>query len=305
LTTAATLNKCSRTSMMTRWAGLLIFSSLVPAFVVADEGISDLQVRVDDGLVSVIAQDVPVRDVLREIAVKNDLRLVQHVVLDRLVSLTIERQPLPDVLDEILEDDSYQLYQGVSGEDDSDPDEAVPGGLWIFSEGSALAPEATMFFEAVIYQGTVGEKKEAIRELRRLGTPSAIQTLSLALSDDDTRVSNAAMEALSRIGGDEALAAIASASMDEDSRVRGKAAYAMAMAGGYSSTEYLKMALQDEDPRVRVSVIDSLGDIGDDYSIRVIQRALQDPDIEVRERALEVLDELESDAAFQALFPAD
>jgi len=298
-------NRSNRIARVPLWARLLILSSLVPPFAGADEGSGGLQVHVEDGLVSVIAQDVPVHDVLREIAVKNDLRLVQHIVLDRVVSLTIERQPLPDVLDEILEDDSYQLYQGVSGEGDSDADEAVPGGLWIFSEGSALAPEATMFFEAVIYQGTVSEKKEAIRELRRLGTPSAIQTLSLALSDDDSRVSNAAMEALSRIGGDEALAAIASASMDEDSRVRGEAAYAMAMAGGYSSTEYLKMALQDEDPRVRASVIDSLGDIGDDYSIRVIQRALQDPDIEVRERALEVLDELESDAALQALFSTD
>jgi len=287
------------------WAGLLILGSPALSLAAADDNTGKLQVQVEGGLVSLIAHEVPLDIIVQEIAVKADLRLVQHVVLDRVVSLTIERQTLPDVLDEILEDDSYQLYQGVSGEDDSDADEAVPGGLWIFSEGSALAPEATMFFEAVIYQGTVGEKREAIRELRRLGTPSAIQTLSLALSDDDTRVSNAAMEALSRIGGDEALAAIASASMDEDSRVRGKAAYAMAMAGGYSSTEYLKMALQDEDPRVRVSVIDSLGDIGDDYSIRVIQRALQDPDIEVRERALEVLDELESDAAFQALFPAD
>ena len=259
--------------------------------------------RVDDGLVSLTARNVPVQDVVREIAAHSDLRLVQHLVPDRVVNLVLERQPLPVVLDEILRNDSYLLYQSVSSEDATD--KAIPGVLWIFSEGSALAPAATEFFETVLLQGGVGEKKEAIRELRRLGTPDAVQTLSLALGDEDSRVSNAAMEALSRIGGDEALAAIASAAMDQDPRVRGKAADAMAAAGGYSSTEYLKLALYDEDPRVRASVIDSLGDLGDDRSIRAIQQALHDPDPEVRERAADVLEELEDEAAFRVLFPPD
>jgi len=273
--------------------------------VTAEEGTGNLHVSVDAGLVSVIAEEVPLQDLVGEIAAKTKLRLVLYVVLDRRVSFSIDQQPLSAVLDEILDRDSYQLFQPAASHDDSNSNEAIPGSLWIFAEGSELASTATIFLETVIYQGTAGEKKEAIRELRRLGTPAAVRTLSLALGDDDARVSKSAMEALSRIGGDEALAAIASATMDADPRVRGKAAEAMAMAGGYSSAEYLKIALQDEDPRVRASVIDSLGDIGDDYSIQVIQRALQDPDLEVRERALEVLEELENDAVLQALFPPE
>lgn len=299
---AAILSRRSPTKLFPLWAGLLVLGGFAPAFGAAQQQASHLRVHVQDGLVSLSAQNMPVQDVLREIAVQSDLRLVQHVILDRVMSLSVVRQPLPDVLDLVLKYDSYQLFQRVASDDEAASDQAIPGALWVFSEGSELAPAATILLETVIYHGTVGEKKEAIRELRRIATPDAVRTLSVALGDQDPRVQKTAMEALSRIGGDEALAAIASASMDADPRVRGKAADAMAMAGGYSSTEYLKIALQDEDPRVRASVIDSLGDIGDDYSMQVIQRALQDPDLEVRERALEVLDELDSDAAFNVLF---
>jgi len=302
---AATLIRPKSIKLFPLGAGLLILCSLVPSFAAEGDQPGELQVLMRDGLVTLHARNMSVEDVIREIAIRSDLRLVQHVHLDEVLSITIEQQSLPDVLREVLGDDSYQLYQAVPGDDVADPGEAIPGTLWIFSEGSALAPAATMFLEAVIYQGTVGEKKEAIRELRRLGTPDAIQTLSLALGDDDPRVSKAAMEALSWIGGDDALAAIASASMDEDPAVRGRAADAMAMAGGYSSTEYLNISLSDEDPNVRASAIDSLGDIGDEYSIHVIRRALQDPDLVVRERALEALEEFDNDAAFHALFPPD
>lgn len=293
----------NRNSRFKLWAGLLIIGSLAPLVVAANENTSDLQLAVDGDLVSLTARDVPLQDVVHEIAEQHDLRLVQHLVLDRLISIEIERQPLPQVLDEIFADESYQLYRAVAKEDAAGAGNPIPGALWIFSEGSVLAPAATLYFEAIVLEGEVGEKKEAIRELRRLGTPDAVQTLSQALGDDDPRVRNAAMEALSSIGGDEALAALASASVHDDARVRGEAAYALAMAGGNSSIEYLSLALHDEDPRVRSAAIDSLGDIGDARSISVIQQALQDPDLAIRERALEVINEINDDAAFRALYP--
>ncbi len=294
----------NRHSRFTLCAGLLILSSLA-SLVMADEYTSDLQVTIDKGLVSVTARNVLLQNVVREIAAQHDLRLVQHVVLDRVVSITVQRQPLPELLDEILEDESYQLYRAVEKDDALDADDSIPGALWIFSEGSMLAAEATFYFEVVVQEGSVGEKKEAILNLRRLGTPDAIQALSLALGDDDPRVRRVAMEALSQIGGDEALAAIASASVHDDARVRADATHALAMAGGYSSIEYLNLALHDENPMVRSAAIDSLGDIGDARSIGVIQQALRDKDPTVRERALEVIDEINDDAAFRALYPPE
>jgi len=295
----------NRNTRFTLWAGLLIISSLASSIVAAEESTGDISIHVADGLTSLTARNAPLQDVVREIAAQHGLRLVQHVALDRLVSVEIDRQSLPDLLEEILEVESYQLHRVVENDDASDIAESIPGSLWIFSEGSALASAATFYFEVVVQEGSAADKKEAILNLRRLGTSDAVQALSMALGDDNSSVRQAALDALADIGGDEALAAIASASVHDDPRVRGDGAYALGSAGGYSSIEYLNLALRDENPFVRSAAIDSLGDIGDERSIAVIQNALRDPDLTVRERALEVINEINNDAAFRALYPPD
>jgi HEAT repeat protein len=167
-----------------------------------------------------------------------------------------------------------------------------------------IKPAKVMFLETVILQGTAGDKKAAIRELRNLGDGDAIVTLSIALADDDSRIRKAALEALSHIGGDEALSAIASAASDGDPLTRARAAETLANAGGYSATDYLELALRDGDARVRATATEALGDIGDSRSINIISQALRDSDPEVRQRAAEMLDRLNDDALFHAVYPA-
>ncbi len=286
------------------WAGLLVISGLAPPFAGATESTDAMSVQFDAGLVSVSASDVPVRDVIEAIADQAGLRLVEHVELDREVTLDIDRQPLPDVLAVILENDSYTLYQAMPNAD-NDAD-AIPGTLWVFSEGTSLAPAATVFYEAVLYRGTFREKKEAIRELGRLGTPTAVQALSLALGDKDARVRDAALSALSRIGSDEALAAIASASMDSDPRARGEAAAALGSGNRETSAQYLAMALDDPDPRVRMAVIESLADVPfgtvpNQLTVATLTRALQDADPEVRMSAVDAMEEIGGEVVYQTL----
>ena len=292
----------SRNTMFPLWAGLLILGSLAPLFAGANERTDVLSVQVDGGLVSVTARNIPVQNLLQEIATQTDLRVVQHVALDRVITLNLDRQPLPDVLDEILKNDSYQLYQATSGEDEaSNP---VPGTLWIFSEGSSLAPAATVFFEAVILYGSFPEKKEAIRELRRLGTPDAANTLSLALSDKDSRVRDAAFSALSKIDGEEALAAIASASADSDPLVRSEAANALSYANAESAVAYLNLAFNDPDPRVRMTVVEAFTDIPSEQAVAALSLALQDEDPAVRMHAVDALEEIGGEIAYQSLMRA-
>jgi len=164
-------------------------------------------------------------------------------------------------------------------------------------------PMQTEFLETVILQGTVGDRKAAIRELRRIGGSDAVATLSMALADKDPRVRKATLEALSRIGGDDALAAIASATGAADPETRARAAEALANAGGYSATSYLELALRDNDARVRMAATEALGDVNDSNSINIISTALRDPDPDVRQRAAEMLDQLNDDAFFHAVFP--
>lgn len=166
------------------------------------------------------------------------------------------------------------------------------------------APARAGFLEAVVTQGTVGDRKDAIRALRHLATDEAIAILGYALGDEDPRVRNAAMEALEQIGGDEALAAIASATADADPAARARAVEALAGAGGYSAAAYLELALRDADARVRATAVAALGDLDDSRAVNIISQALRDPDPEVRERALELLDELSDEAQFHALYPA-
>ena len=243
--------------MFPLWAGLLIVGSLAPFFAGANDG-AELSVRVDNGLVSLSAQNVALQDVIQAIATQSDLRVVQHVALDRVVTLNLDRQPLPDALDELLANNSYQLYQGVSLEDEIAAGNPVPSTLWIFSEGSSFAPAATIFLETIIFHGTFREKKEAIRELRRLGTPDAVQTLSLALSDEDSRVRDAAFAALSRISGDEAVATLSLALRDEDPAVRMHVVDALEEVGGEIAYQALMRAQSDEDPEVADAVNESL-----------------------------------------------
>lgn len=294
----------SSTSFVPLWAGLLLLGSPV-LFGASVQAVGELQVQVDGSLVSVTADEVPLEVVVQEIAARTDTRLIQHVALDRPVSVSIDRQPLAKVLSRLLANDSYQLYQRVVGEGGESSASSIPGMLWVFAKGAAPAPEAMLFFEGVILKGTVGQKKEAIRELRRVGTTAAVQTLSVALGDEDGRVRKAAMEALSRIGGDEALAAIASASLDDDPQIRARAAQALSAAGGRSAADYLTLALRDEDPRVRAAAVASLGDLEDDRQLHIIRQALDDPDPRVRERAVDVLEDLDDDAMFRTLFPPE
>ncbi len=286
------------------WVGLLVISGLAPPFAGGGEITDAISVKFAGGRVSVSASNVPVRDVIEAIADQAGLRLVEHVELDRQVTLDIDRQPLPDALAVILDNDSYTLYQAMPNAD-NDTD-VIPGILWVFSEGTSLAPAATVFYEAVLYQGTFREKKEAIRELRRLGTPVAAQALSLALGDEDARVRDAALSALSRIGSDEALAAIASASMDSDPRARGEAAAALGSGDRETSAQYLAMALDDPDPRVRMAVIESLADVPfgtvpNQLTVATLTRALQDEDPEVRMSAVDAMEEIGGDVVYQTL----
>ena len=286
------------------WAGLLVISGLAPHFAAGGETTDAISVKFAGGRISVSASNVPVRDVIEAIADQAGLRLVEHVELDRQVTLDIDRQPLPDALAMILDNDSYTLYQAMPNAD-NDAD-VIPGTLWVFSEGTSLAPAATVFYEAVLYRGTIREKKEAIRELRRLGTPAAVQAMSLALGDEDARVRDAALSALSRIGSDEALAAIASASMDSDPRTRGEAAAALGSGDSETSARYLSMALDDPDPRVRMAVIESLADVPfgtvpNQLTVATLTRALQDEDPEVRMSAVDAMEEIGGDVAYQTL----
>lgn len=284
-----------------RWAGLPVFGSLA---LLSLTTAAAFEIEVEEGLVSADAANAPLDAIVETLANASGLRLVRREPLQRRVDLRLDRRPLTEALDELLQAESYLLL--LPGESDAAVDlRSVPGTLWIFTEGSDEAASAIEFFETVLLQGGIGEKKAAIRELRRLGTRAAVRSLSLALGDPDERARAAAMEALTTIGSDEALAALASAAAAGEAAARADAAESIAMAGGPSARAYLALALGDDDPLVRAAAVESLGDLGDARSRDILRTALADPDAEVRKCTVEILEELDDEAMFRTLFPAE
>ena len=298
------MTRNSRKNFFPLWAGLLILGGLALPYATASERVGELSVHTTNGLVSVKARAIELQDVLEAVATQSDLRLVQHVTLDRVVSFNVKAQPLAGVLDELLKNNSYQLFQPVAGEDLGETGYRVPGTLWIFSDGLSLVPAATIFFEAVLNHGSFAEKKEAIRELGRLATPDAVRTLSLALADDDERVRDAALGALSHIGSNDALAVIASAANAPDPWTRSEAITALATGVTESAVQYLTLAMSDSDPRVRMSVVDALAEIPTEQAVEVLSQALQDDDPDVRMHAADALEEVGDEIAFRTFMRA-
>lgn len=230
------------------------------------------------------------------------LRLIRHRDLGGAVQLTGQVLTLPEILEVLLADESYQLLVTAGPDDGQKP---RGGALWIFADGDAIPPEAQLLFETVLLQGAFSERRDAVRQLRRLANADAARLLSLALTDPDERVRDAAYEALSTIGGDEALAALASAGASDNAAARAEAAEAIAMAGGESALDYLAAALSDPDPRVRAAALHSLGGLDAPAGRAYVRRALEDPDETVRQAALEALEDMDDDAMFHALFPPE
>ena len=273
-------------------AGLLILGSFAPAF--ASEQPEP----------TVTARGASLQTVIEEVAARSELRLVLLADLGRSVDIEIPAKPLPEALAEILGEESFQLYRAAQRQTGN-----APGTLWVFSEGAAGVVGAAVFLEAVLYAGSAAEKKEAIRELRRVGTPSAVQSLSLALSDGNSRVRDAAFSALRRIDSDEARAAIASAALDSDPWIRAQAVAALTSGNSQSSAAYLSLAMDDPDPRVRMAVVEALADVPfgtvpSPQAVGALYNALRDDNPDVRMQALESLEDIGGDVAFEALMLA-
>ena len=286
------------------WAGLLLLGN--PALLLAAGGNdgASVSVRIVDRHVSLSVHDAPLQLVVDAIVAETGLRLIQHAELERNVTVAADEQPLHRFLDELLRDHSYQLFEAQRNAAGTPPLGPVPGTLWIFSAGQSPPPAATVYLEAVLHFGSYAEKKEAIRNLRRLGTAAAVETLGLALQDPDDRVRDAALDALAIIGSDAALAAIASTAYGGNLKTRSEAINALSSGNAASALRYLDLAMTDPDPRVRMSVIDACAEIPGQYAAMAISRALDDPDQDVREHALDALDEVRAATAFEALMQA-
>ncbi len=278
------------------WPRLLLVSSLAPF---AANG-ATLDVSVNEGWVTLHAENAQVGNILEALAAETGLKLVNQASADRQISLRLERMSLADTLKRLLgNDSSFQLHVPA----ETDAGIGAVSMLWIFDSGAGDG-YLIDYLETMILRGSISEQKSAIRRLVRLRSPGAVNALAIAVADDDDRVRRAAMSALADIGDDDALAVLASAMADDDAVVRARTANALGSIESTATLAYLDVALQDDNAHVRAAAAEALGDLGDPAARQRLREALSDDDPDVRERALDVLEDLDDEAMFHAVFPA-
>lgn len=293
----ATMTRDRRLTVML--AGLLLGSPVA----VAEVARGDWVLSEDHGALHLRAQDAPRADVVRALAQRFNLIVVEHAELAGTVTVEMDGGSLHDAVSLLLKDRfSFQLYT----QEPNDASQLLPSTLWVFPSGSARPSAATVLFEAVLYEGSRKQKLRAIDGLRRVAAPDAVHTVAIALGDDDPRVREAAVRVLEEEGSGAALAALASASASPEVAVRARVAEALASGGSESAVRYLGLAIDDKDPRVRLEVIDSLADmplgsVPSSSVIGLLEAALNDQSLEVRLQALDALEEFGGGVAYAAL----
>ena len=125
-----------------------------------------------------------------------------------------------------------------------------------------------------------------------------------ALSDDDVRVREAAIQALGRLGDRAPLELLVQAADDDDSSVRRAAIRSLGWQGERAPVEPLVQAADDGNSRVRQAAIRALGRLGDHTPLELLVQAANDGNSSVRQAALEAVGQLGDRAPLELLVRA-
>ena len=261
-------------------AGLTLFSVVAAA----DQGQPASFVDVNGDSATVIANDVPVREVLEKIAMQSGIIVYSRSALGTSVNYSIKEESIPDVIRRILRQHNFTLHY-VS---DSSTGMPVFGSrLWIFADNatsttplwsvgqpvrdwtlsyaagdpekirlSAISNIATQEDKTGVAPGlisamndpAVAVREEAVYGLSELDDVAAIDYLKNSLYDPNLRVrvaAIAAFAALAESGNDAATIALSDLLQDEDASIRSEVIHALADIGGNVANHYLQQALAD------------------------------------------------------------
>ena len=239
-------------------------------------------VRFADERLTVKVRDIPLRELLKEVAWESGLALVLLSPLQNRVTIEFHGLRLDKALRRILRHRNFVVEYDEQTAKAGKSMVIRPAKLWVFGNEDGDYPVKTIVFEtaeprlpqeltaleeAVMrasFESTNPENREdAVEMLGQSGSPDAIAKLSLALTDENTDVREAAIDALADIGGDEAAQALA-------------------------------VMLQDEDAALREDTVEALGVIGGDVAMNLLEQAVHDNDEFVRETAAELLSQIKS-----------
>ncbi len=290
---------------------ILSIRILLPAEVAASAPAQGfLAVKWEREHLSVTADDVPLGQVMEEVARRTGLEARGIEALEEPVSANFSGLSLRDGLQRLLAGESYVFVEGSTAEEGS-----RAGVVLILKRRSAL-PESGSFrgesgpaddpgegvgvgassgVERVVAEGEPGPEADPasrLGELQTFANLGDLESLAKAVDDGDQMVQATAVELLAERDPDLAVGALAAATKSEHAETR---FHALRLLDQRRQTDdrtlrsTLVEALTDPDAAVRVYAMQVLLGRDDPAALKAMHRALRDPDVSVRLYVLESL----------------
>ena len=256
-----------------------------------------LMVDVEGSHVTVIAHDVPVREVLEEIAMQSGIIVYSKASLDMRATYSIQDESLPIAIRRILKHRNFTLHY-VS---DSVTGKPVFGSrLWILADDVAATASDWSAGEpardwTLRYAAGDPETKRllAVSNLAAQQDKAAVdEQLSTAMNDPSMAVREEAVYGLGNQNNAASIGYLKNALYDPVRRVRLASIAALVETGSSDAITALSDLLNDRDASIRAEVIHALADIGGDLASQYLQQALADTNAINRETAAGYLAEL-------------
>jgi len=287
----------------------------------AGKGNSSIQVDTENALVTLDVHDVPLVDILQEIAQKTELIVYMHDLLNERITLQVENVSLPEVLVKVLRNYSFALHyvEPVRNPESIHPESMSR--LWVYADidvaGSSVSPvvivrstkqelrtnleqddlksvahdrdKKVSKLSVMLLHENKDVRLDAIAMLAEMDDADSLTLLAFALSDQDSVVREQTVDALLTVEGADTVHLFEQAINDIDAAVRAAAVSALGEVGGAESVRVLGLALHNQDPKTREETIYALGDLNDDSATRLIEFGLKDTHPSVRLTAIETL----------------
>lgn len=262
------------------------------------EASSSVTVLYQDGHLSVSAEQIPLAQILRMVALKTGVEIKGFEGLKREVSVRFSQLPLIEGVRRLLQDVSHILISNPSPQGESRIIQVVVLGQRSGPSSEALGDEQESDpAQALVNRVDPGltthldasVRRWAVERLSEQGGEEGFAALLESLEDQDASVRQATLAGIAQHGAAAIEPIKALLGRESHPEVRATAVQLLGQLGGEDEDDLLRTMLDDQDVRIRVAVVEALGYGGSPMATEALTRAARDPEPAVRMAALSTL----------------
>ncbi|MGX9728075.1 MAG: HEAT repeat domain-containing protein [Candidatus Electronema sp. VV] len=252
-------------------------------------------VTVENGLLTMKARNMPLREILQQIASQAKVEIVVQGGTEQAVSADFTRTALEEALRRLTQDfNSVFLYGPKQMKKVLLYAKNAPSGgkaevqQEIFAPGGAVAAASPSLPDRAPVRSTEAAPPSPAEEN---DAEAEQESLAELIKSDDPALREEAVGMLVELEDGSGLSQLAEMLLrDEDSGIRQLIAEALGSAGDRKAVPALGKALEDKDAEVRSMAVYSLGQLGGEEAMALIKKAQRDKKQAVREAAADALE---------------